>query len=88
MLTLSTTDSALEVRERERERERECERKGEILLFVNVIVQVGIFSTLKNLYKALYEMKYYSQKCQILVTYIEMKFCVCVLSLKKRSQFY
>ena len=28
-------------------------------------------------------MKYYSQKCQILVTYIEMKFCVCVLCLKK-----
>ena len=38
MLTLSTTDSVLEVRERERERERECERKGEILVFVNFIV--------------------------------------------------
>ena len=74
--------------ERERERERECERKGEILLFVNVIVEVGIFSTLKTLYKALYEMKYYSQKCQILLSYIEMKLCVCVLSLKKRIQFY
>ena len=84
MLTLSTTDSALEVRERQ----RECERKGEILLFVNVIVEVGIFSTLKTLYKVLHEMKYYSQKCQILATYIEMKFCVCVLFLKKRIQFY
>ncbi len=40
MLTLSTTDSALEVRERERERERErvcvCERRWEILLFVKL----------------------------------------------------
>ena len=29
MLTLSTTDSALEVREREREREKESVREGE-----------------------------------------------------------
>ena len=82
MLTLSTTDSALELREREREKESVREGKS-FYYFQNSVVELGIFSTLKPSYEALHEMKYYSQKCQTLVSYIEMNCCVCVLSLKR-----